>query len=182
MLDYNEVKKFYAEKLQEDFNGKRGMAPATVVAIYLCMLTGQRASEVLYIMQHWKGERLITLPRTKTTPMHKVYLASQARVALKLCRGEPLPRDHRVLSHALRRLEVGFTPHDLRRTMATRLSDMGIAPHVIEKMLNHQMTGVMAVYNRAEYLDERRHAWRLWGYKIAALRRAARQLSSASCP
>ncbi len=49
-----------------------------------------------------------------------------------------------------------YTPHDLRRTMATRLSDLGVMPHVIEKMLNHQMEGVMAVYNRAEYLEERK--------------------------
>ena len=38
-----------------------------------------------------------------------------------------------------------------------------LAPHVIEKMLNHQMVGAMAVYNHAEYLAERREAWRLWG-------------------
>jgi hypothetical protein len=55
--------------------------------------------------------------------------------------------------------------------MATKLSDAGVAPHVIEKMLNHRMEGVMAVYNRAEYLPERKAGWILWGNVVAAVRR-----------
>lgn len=63
-----------------------------------------------------------------------------------------------------------FSVHDLRRTMVSRLADMNVAPHVVEKMVNHAMTGVMAVYNRGQYLDERRAAFDLWGAKVAALR------------
>ena len=44
-------------------------------------------------------------------------------------------------------------------------------PHVIEKMLDHQMEGVMAIYNRAEYWPERVAAQRLWGLKLASIRR-----------
>ena len=84
------------------------------------------------------------------------------------------PRDHRVLSHALRRLEQQFTPHDLRRTFASRLSDLGVMPHVIEKMLNHKMEGVMAVYNRAEYWSERVEAQKVWDRKLRELRKKGR--------
>lgn len=55
-----------------------------------------------------------------------------------------------------------FTPHDLRRTVVTRLSDLGIAPHIIEKIVNHKMTGVMGIYNRSEYLPESQKAIELW--------------------
>jgi integrase len=56
-----------------------------------------------------------------------------------------------------------FTPHDLRRTFSTRLNgDLGVAPHVVEKMLNHRMQGMMAVYNRAEYREERVEAYKAW--------------------
>lgn len=55
-----------------------------------------------------------------------------------------------------------WTPHDLRRTFATRLHDAGTFPHVVEKMLNHRMQGVMAVYNRAEYREERLAAYKSW--------------------
>jgi len=55
-----------------------------------------------------------------------------------------------------------FTPHDLRRTFATRLNDLKVGPHVVEKILNHRLSGVMAVYNHAEYEDERDTAMQLW--------------------
>ena len=51
------------------------------------------------------------------------------------------------------------------------MADIEVMPHVIEKMLDHQMDGVMKVYNRAEYWPERVAAQRLWGLKLAELRR-----------
>lgn len=48
-----------------------------------------------------------------------------------------------------------FTPHDLRRTAATRMADAGVEPFIVERVLNHTLEGVMAVYNRAEYESER---------------------------
>lgn len=48
--------------------------------------------------------------------------------------------------------------HDLRRTVATRLSELGAPPHVIEKLMGHQMGGVMARYNLHDYLDDQ-HQW-----------------------
>lgn len=62
-----------------------------------------------------------------------------------------------------------FRPHDLRRTYATRLNEIGIAPHVVERCLNHTMQGVMAVYNRAEYELERVAAAEAWAAEIERL-------------
>ena len=70
---------------------------------------------------------------------------------------------------AREKIEPAFTPHDLRRTFTTRLNDLGIAPHVVEKMLNHTMQGVMGVYNRAEYADERRDAAKKWADAVQAI-------------
>jgi integrase len=70
-----------------------------------------------------------------------------------------------------------FTPHDLRRTFATRLSDLGVAPHVIEKLLNHKMPGVMAVYNRADYWPERVAAMEMWCKKVGELRRRGKKVA-----
>lgn len=64
---------------------------------------------------------------------------------------------------------VPWTPHDLRRTFATRLHGLGVAPHVVEKMLNHRMQGVMAVYNHAEYRPERIEAYLLWEETILSI-------------
>jgi integrase len=62
-----------------------------------------------------------------------------------------------------------WTPHDLRRTMASRMQDMKVPPHVIEKCLNHRLEGILAVYQTAELLDERRAAFDTWGAKLEEL-------------
>ena len=59
-----------------------------------------------------------------------------------------------------------FTAHDFRRTLATRLSEEGIAPHVIEKMLGHELGGVLAIYNKHDWIAEQRAAYQLYAEKI----------------
>lgn len=54
-----------------------------------------------------------------------------------------------------------FTRHDLRRTYATHMAQLGIAPHIIERLLDHQggtISGVAAIYNRHHFLAEMRLA------------------------
>ena len=65
-----------------------------------------------------------------------------------------------------------WTLHDLRRTFATRLAEMGVAPHVIERILNHvsgQISGVAAVYNRAKYFKEMEEAVTLWESRLKSI-------------
>ena len=55
--------------------------------------------------------------------------------------------------------------HDFRRTGVTRLAGLGVAPHVADRILNHvhgAIRGVAAVYQRNEFLAERRAALELW--------------------
>jgi integrase len=62
--------------------------------------------------------------------------------------------------------------HDLRRTATTGMAKMGIAPHVVDRILNHTagtIQGVAAVYNRHAYLDERRTALEAWARRVDAL-------------
>lgn len=49
--------------------------------------------------------------------------------------------------------------HDLRRTMATCMQDLGVLPHVVEKCLNHQLEGILAVYQKSPLLEERKAAF-----------------------
>ncbi len=139
----------------------------TRVGLALCLITGQRASECLGIKEEVSKDWW-TLPKHRTKSKlsdHKIYLVPFARYLARHAE----QCDHRTLSRALKRAGMRYTPHDLRRTMATRLSDLGVAPHVIEKMLHHQMEGVMAVYNRAEYLSERKEAWQQWASYLKTL-------------
>ena len=66
----------------------------------------------------------------------------------------------------------GWTLHDLRRTFATNLAALGIAPHIVERLLNHSsgtISGVAAIYNRFQYMDEMRAAIALWEERLASL-------------
>lgn len=62
-----------------------------------------------------------------------------------------------------------WTLHDLRRTFATTLNNMGIAPHVVEQLLGHTLGGVMAVYNRSQYLPEKLDALNKWTERLDLL-------------
>jgi len=65
-----------------------------------------------------------------------------------------------------------FTLHDLRRTATTGMARLGIPPHIADRILNHQagtIRGVAAVYNRFEYLEERKAALEAWGRHVEAL-------------
>lgn len=59
-----------------------------------------------------------------------------------------------------------FSAHDFRRTLATRLSEDGVAPHVIEKMLGHELGGVLAIYNKHDWIAEQKAAYELYAEKI----------------
>jgi integrase len=59
-----------------------------------------------------------------------------------------------------------FGPHDIRRTLATRLGSMGISRLVIGKVLNHAERGVTAVYDRSSYDREKGRALAAWARKL----------------
>ncbi|MGI2000838.1 tyrosine-type recombinase/integrase [Shewanella frigidimarina] len=60
--------------------------------------------------------------------------------------------------------------HDLRRTVATGLNDMGIAPHVVEGLLGHSIQGLAGIYNRSQYLPEKLDALNKWQDRLTLLR------------
>ncbi|EAT6377238.1 site-specific integrase [Salmonella enterica] len=65
--------------------------------------------------------------------------------------------------------EEKWTLHDLRRTLATHMNNMGISPHVVEQLLGHSMPGVMAIYNRSLYLPEKLDALNKWHDRLDIL-------------
>jgi integrase len=154
--------------------------------VRLLMLTAQRRDEIGALAwseveeQDALGTSLIALPgeRTKNGRPHAVPLST---LALESLTGQP-----RVVGRALvfgegeggfsgwskskERLDkasgvTGWRLHDLRRTAATRMADLGVAPHVVEAILNHisgHKAGVAGIYNKAMYLPEKRAALDLW--------------------
>jgi integrase len=62
--------------------------------------------------------------------------------------------------------------HDLRRTAATRMAGLGFPPHIVERVLNHisgSQGGLVSVYQRHEYREERRNALLAWARQVETI-------------
>lgn len=82
---------------------------------------------------------------------------------------------------AVKRLETGgliigiqpWTPHDLRRTAATHMEEIGLSPFVVGHVLNHvsltRATITSRVYARYDYMKEKREALDLWADRLSAI-------------
>jgi integrase len=162
----------------------------------LLLLTAQRENEVAGM--RWAEVDLqartwmIPGARTKNGKPHTVHLSG---LAMEVLAQVPQAADADLLfsgtgttaasgfSRAKARLDsalpaaLGAEPdawvlHDLRRTATTGMARLGIAPHVADRVLNHTagtIRGVAAIYNRFEYLDERKAALEAWGRFVETL-------------
>lgn len=162
--------------------------------VQFLILTGQRRGEVASMMwdDYDEGNRLWTLPResTKTDRQHHVHVSE---LAAKILEGLPnmgsyvftsagerpfenFSRDKKELDTKIGKARKNNDPHpippipawtlhDIRRTVASGMAKLGIAPHIVEKILNHSggiISGVAAVYNRYEYAEETKAALDQW--------------------
>jgi integrase len=65
-----------------------------------------------------------------------------------------------------------FTLHDIRRTFTTKLAELGVSSDIADRMLNHvsgNFAGVKGVYQKYEYLPERKVAMERWNSYITKL-------------
>lgn len=87
------------------------------------------------------------------------------------------PLDNTSINQAIRRqreswkITEPFHAHDLRRTAATGIAELGFSRFVIGRILNHVETGITRVYDRATYDAEKRQALDAWGAKLETLAR-----------
>lgn len=59
-----------------------------------------------------------------------------------------------------------WSTHDHRRTCKTKMAEMGVMPHVSEKILGHKLSGMLAVYDQHDYIKEQIEAAEMWASKI----------------
>jgi len=160
--------------------------------VKLLALTGQRRDEVARM--RWDeldlDARLWTLPaqRTKNNKPHEVPLSNAALAVLQnvsRIAGSPFVLTTNGgaspvsgYSEGKRRLDAllpavpAWRLHDLRRTCASGLARLGINLPVIEKVLNHSsgsFAGIVGVYQKHSFADEKRQALEAWGSFVTAL-------------
>jgi len=181
--------------LQIALDGGR-VSPVVSAALRFILLTMARKNEAL--KAPWTEIDLEAamwqLPpaRTKNSRPHVVPLSTHAVDILKAQRVDSVysewvfpgiggkPLGDTTLNESLTRTKwLGldrFTVHDLRRTGSTLMHEQGWNSDVIEKALNHTMRGVRGIYNRAEYLDQRREMLQAWADYLDALKTGAKVL------
>ena len=183
-----------ADELRQFWLGlnSASIAPATRLALRLLLLTGQRAGEVTGCkVSEINSERMqwsIPGDRTKNGLAHSVPLSQWAcdlftqaiddfgdEYVFPARKGSGA-MTRRALSRAVSRnfATMGlehFTPHDLRRTVASQMAAAGIDRLVVGKVLNHAsinrdtVTGM--VYDRHGYEPEKRRALEKWANRLA---------------
>jgi integrase len=165
--------------------------PIYGAVVRVLILTGQRRGEVAGMEQaelDLEG-RLWSLPkeRTKNARAHDVPLSPQAIIVInKIPRtserfvfsfnGEA-PINSGSFGKPKERLNAlcGFsdwTLHDIRRSVASGMAKLGISLPVIEKVLNHasgSFAGIVGIYQRHDFADEKRRALDAWGGFVADL-------------
>jgi integrase len=155
--------------------------------VKMLILTACRREEIggLRECEIDRDGRMIRLPkeRTKNHCAHDIPLSDFAWSILEPAlsdqeclfgrdgaagfKGWPRAKDALVLAGA-----APFRLHDLRRTVATRMADLGVLPHIIEAVLNHQgghKRGVAGIYNKSRYQDGVRAALLLWSSHVQSL-------------
>ena len=154
------------------------------------MLTLQRRDEVASMLwgelDNPMDPTIWTLPaeRTKNARAHIVHLSDPTRASIRnMPRVEgnpfvftaqqegPIKGFSRIKDRINAALAEGgdtindWRFHDFRRAGVTALAGMGFPPHVCDRLLNHltgTISGVAAVYQRAEFLTERKAALDTW--------------------
>lgn len=167
------------------------MSESVRMVFRFMLATGQRKGEV--VGAEWdefdlaSGWWTIPAEKAKNGLPHRVPLSP---LALRLLKGiqktngdteylfpssqgsKPIRDD--AISKAVRRNESAlniahFTPHDLRRTVASQMASAGISRLVISKILNHVDSGVTAVYDRHSYDADKRKALNAWARQLETI-------------
>jgi integrase len=138
----------------------------------LCILTGQRRSEIAATTSDWIDGDVLHIPAhiTKNKRPHSLPITGRSKQYLPVggfngwSKAKVRIDKHIPLQH--------WTIHDLRRTFSTIHAEIGTPLHVTEKLLNHvsgTVSGVAAIYNRHTYMIEMRDALEAYDAHIATI-------------
>jgi integrase len=197
VLDANEIRKMWAALATADmFEGTRRI-------LRLCLVTAQRVGEVAGMARDEldlkKATWTIPGARAKNGREHTVPLSSMAVEIIRLQiaavdalakrkkrkpsrwvfpgPGARAPVTSAAVAKAVARQEwpiEHWTAHDLRRTAATRMEELGISPFVVGHVLNHatvtKATITSRIYARYDYGREKREALNTWAEWLTKLK------------
>lgn len=188
VLTPREIKLFFntLEETQSDFALKKAVKFILLTMVRKGELVNATWDEVDFKNKVWT----IPAERMKAKRAHNVYLSEQAIDLIvafqiysegspyllpgRINRRQPIANSslNRVIANCIKFINKDeqrideFTVHDLRRTGSTLLHEMGFNSDWIEKSLAHEQQGVRAVYNKAEYAEQRKEMMQRWADQV----------------
>ncbi|MEO8564109.1 MAG: tyrosine-type recombinase/integrase [bacterium] len=130
------------------------------------LLTGCRIGEAMQFEPDQVDGDVWTVPMTKNGKPHSVPLSKSAAAIAKA--GWPARSYNAVFSHLVA-TGIGWRPHDLRRTAATRMRDAGVAADTIEAVLNHAPPKLQGTYQQPDMVPAMRDALARLDVAVAAV-------------
>lgn len=173
---------YSGQEIKALYTSFEALQPVVCTALKVLLLTGQRATEIYGLRWDEIEDGVVTLPssRTKSKREHVFPLSKQVLALLpeqtesEFIFSARTKCDHVTMSgsrrlNKIRRISgvADFRPHDMRRTAATGMAELGVPELIVSRVLNHHVSGITAqVYNRFGYLDEKYHALQKWADKL----------------
>ena len=174
-------------ELVKVWSAAEALPPAYRDAFRMLVLTGARKQEISALRWDELKDGTITLEgeRTKTGKPHVIPLSASARAIMAVAeRSHPTYAFPTELKSAVANWSrpkgkldqfsgvTGWTIHDVRRTVATGLQRLGVQLPVTEAILGHtsgSRGGIVGIYQRHDYAQEKAAALETWGAHVMAL-------------
>ena len=185
ILSDDEIRIFWKE-------GLNGRNPSTWIGLKLLLVTAQRRGEL--VNAAWEDisfeERNWHIPQlnSKNKRSHDVPLSSIAIILFEQQKtlakdslfafpskndlGKPMKPNSFTRALIRRNKSLGLEPfsvHDLRRTARTGFAKLKVSSDIAEMIINHSRGGMVDIYDRYTYEDEKREALEKWGSYLESL-------------
>ena len=109
-------------------------------------------------------ERAVAHALRRNLSTHTVKSRSNANASIRPKRKKPF-----IVAEEKKLAIEKFTPHDLRRTCATMLSEIGFPDEIVDSVLAHLKKGEIRTYNKNKYDKEKQQALTAWERKLLSL-------------
>jgi integrase len=183
-LSDDEIRYFWQEI------GNQRYSDSTVIALRLMLVTGQRGGEILTMKRSHIDGDWWTQPDTKNGLEHRTFLVERAKSLIDWAisisannhyvfgSGKHGHMPVATLSKALKRWKerptnpmtiTAFTPHDLRRTMASSLGNMEVSRFAQNQILNHVDRSIGGVYDLSDYDQLKKRTMPLWESRLTSI-------------
>jgi integrase len=160
IAEFDRAQRLWVLPAERTKNGRLHLVPLSPFALAIVEeARGERTEGRLF---HRAGEPMTSLALSRAFSRNVKTLGIPVPAQEQMVGADPQAS----LAARRERRRIAFAPHDLRRTAATRMTELGFTRFIVDRILNHVEPGVGRVYDRYEYLREKRAALEAWAHRL----------------